>query len=45
MDDDRSLLLGQSVLKTHVLDGQRIYPYGFFARFEKRNALPLPIER
>ncbi len=44
VDDDRSLLLGQSVLKTHVLDGQRIYPYGFFARFEKRNALPLPIE-
>lgn len=43
LDDDRSLLLGQSVLKTHVLDGQRIYPYGFFARFEKRNGLPLPI--
>ncbi|MEA2489105.1 MAG: hypothetical protein QOH21_897 [Acidobacteriota bacterium] len=43
-DDGRSLLLGQSVLKTHVLDGQRIYPYGFFARFEKRNGLPLPIE-
>ena len=44
VDDDRSLLLGQSVLKTHVLGGQRIYPYGFFARFEKRNGLPLPIE-
>ncbi|MGZ5441588.1 MAG: hypothetical protein ACXW5U_04025 [Thermoanaerobaculia bacterium] len=44
VDDDRSLLLGQSVLKTHVLDGQRIYPYGFFARFEKRSGLPLPIE-
>jgi hypothetical protein len=43
-DDGRSLLLGQSVLKTHVLDGERIYPYGFFARFEKRNGLPLPIE-
>ena len=43
-DDDRSLLLGQSVLKTHVLHGQRIYPYGFFARFEKRNGLPLPLE-
>jgi hypothetical protein len=43
-DDDRALLLGQSVLKTHVLDGQRIYPYGFFARFEKRNGQPLPIE-
>ena len=44
VDDDRSLLLGQSVLKTHVLESQRIYPYGFFARFEKRNGLPLPIE-
>lgn len=43
-DDGRSLLLGQSVLKTHVLDNHRIYPYGFFARFEKRNGLPLPVE-
>jgi hypothetical protein len=43
-DDNRTLLLGQSVLKTHVLNGQRRYPYGFFARFEKRNGLPLPIE-
>jgi hypothetical protein len=43
-DDNRPLLLGQSVLKTHVLGGQRIYPYGFFARFETRNGLPLPIE-
>jgi hypothetical protein len=44
VDDDRSLLLGQSVLKTHVLNGARIYPYGFFARYERRNGLPLPIE-
>ncbi len=43
-DDSRALLLGQSVLKTHILGGTRIYPYGFFARFEKRNGLPLPIE-
>ena len=43
-DDDRTLLLGQSVLKTHVLEGERVYPYGFFAKFEKRNGLPLPIE-
>lgn len=41
-DDNRSLLLGQSVLKTHVLGSQRIYPYGFFARFEKK--MPLPID-
>lgn len=44
VDDQRALLLGQSVLKTHVLSGERIDPYGFFARFEKRNGLPLPIE-
>jgi hypothetical protein len=43
-DDGRSLLLGQSVLKTHVLDNRRVYPYGFFARFERRDGLPLPIE-
>lgn len=44
-DDDRSLLLGQSVLKTHVLDGVRRYPYGFFAKYEKKGGgLPLPIE-
>jgi hypothetical protein len=43
-DDNRTLLLGQSVLKTHVLDGERVYPYGFFARFEKKSGLPLPIE-
>lgn len=43
-DDMRPLLLGQSVLKTHILKGSRVYPYGFFARFEKGNGLPLPIE-
>lgn len=43
-DDDRALLLGQSVLKTHILDGERIYPYGFFSRRERHNGLPLPIE-
>jgi hypothetical protein len=44
VDDDRALLLGQSVLKTHVLDATRIDPYGFFAQFEHENGLPLPIE-
>ncbi|HEX6159034.1 MAG TPA: hypothetical protein VF111_02640 [Thermoanaerobaculia bacterium] len=43
-DDDRSLLLGQSVLKTHVLDGHRVYPYGFFAHIEKKTGLPLPFQ-
>ncbi len=43
-EDRRALLLGQSVLKTHILDGRRYDPCGFFARFEKRSRLPLPIE-
>lgn len=43
-DDARALLLGQSVLKTHIIDGERRYPYGFFAVYEKRDGLPLPIE-
>lgn len=30
-DDGRRLLLGQSVLKTHVLENRRFAPYGFFA--------------
>ena len=30
-DDERRLLLGQSVLKTHILDGHRRAPYGFLA--------------
>jgi hypothetical protein len=30
-DDGRLLLLGQCVLKTHVVDGRRYAPYGFFA--------------
>jgi hypothetical protein len=29
--DSAGLLMGQSVLKVHNLDGNRIYPYGFFA--------------
>ncbi|MEO6260153.1 MAG: hypothetical protein ABIP63_07360, partial [Thermoanaerobaculia bacterium] len=31
-DDDRLLLLGQSVVKTHVLHGKRFAPYGFLAK-------------
>jgi hypothetical protein len=30
-DDNRRLLLGQSVLKTHILEGRRRAPYGFLA--------------
>ncbi|MDP9194737.1 MAG: hypothetical protein M3P06_23825 [Acidobacteriota bacterium] len=31
VDDERRLLLGQSVLKTHILNGHRRAPYGFLA--------------
>ena len=31
--DDRSLLLGQSVLKIHAIDNQYFMPYGGFGRF------------
>lgn len=31
VDDERRLLLGQSVLKTHILEGHRRAPYGFLA--------------
>ncbi len=41
-DDGRRLLLGQSVLKTHVIEGTKFDPYGFFARVDRH--LPLPIE-
>jgi hypothetical protein len=30
-DDNRLLLLGQCVAKTHVIDGRRFAPYGFYA--------------
>ena len=41
-DDQRSMLMGQSVLKIHKVKGQRYAPYGFFGLFD--NDLPLPIE-
>ncbi|MEJ2640421.1 MAG: hypothetical protein P8010_12675, partial [Desulfosarcinaceae bacterium] len=40
-DDGRSLLMGQSVLKIHKVDGRRYAPYGFYGRIEK--GLPLPV--
>lgn len=41
-DDGRAMLMGQSVLKIHKLNGHRYSPYGFFGRFE--GELPLPVE-
>jgi hypothetical protein len=40
-DDGRGMLMGQSVLKIHKVDGRRYAPYGFFGRIEK--GLPLPV--
>ena len=41
-DDGRMMLMGQSALKIHKLDGRRYAPYGFFGVAE--NGLPLPVE-
>ena len=40
-DDDRALLMGQSVLRIHKLRGSRFYPYGYLAAFDGDFALPL----
>lgn len=40
-DDGRRLLMGQSVLRIHRLEGARFYPYGYFAHFEGDFALPV----
>jgi len=40
--DQRALLLGQAVLKTHIVGSRRIDPYGFFGRSDR--GFPLPIE-
>ena len=42
-DDGRVLLLGQAVLKTHVIDGRRFAPYGFLAN-SGRDDFPHAIE-
>jgi hypothetical protein len=39
--DSQPLLMGQSTLRTHKREGQRHYPYGYFASFDHR--LPMPI--
>lgn len=41
-DDRRTMLMGQSALKIHKVNGQRYAPYGFFGLFD--DDLPLPIE-
>jgi hypothetical protein len=40
-NDRRRLLMGQSVLKIHKLEGKRFYPYGYFGRFNGEFAVPV----
>jgi hypothetical protein len=40
-DDDRTLLMGQSVLKIHKAKGIRYAPYGYFGLFDAELALPV----
>ena len=40
-DDGRTLLMGQSVLKIHKIDGTRYAPYGYFGLFDDELALPV----
>ena len=43
IDDSRSVLMGQSVLKMHILNGVRHYPYGHYADIEEESEFALPI--
>ena len=40
-DDGQALLMGQSVLRIHRVDGSRFAPYGYFGLFEDDLALPV----
>src|SRR6185437_9877844 len=42
-DHPETLLLGQSVLKVHKLEGSRKYPYGYFANVNANDQFALPI--
>ena len=42
-DSPSTLLLGQSVLKVHEIDGNRKYPYGYFANVDPADQFALPI--
>lgn len=44
VDDSRTLLMGQSVLKMHILDDVRHYPYGHYADIEEGSEFALPID-
>ena len=42
--DSRALLMGQSVLKMHILNDVRHYPYGHYADIEEESEFALPID-
>lgn len=42
-DDDRTLLMGLAVMKTHAIGDEEYNPYGYFADFDDDN-FPYPIE-
>ena len=41
--DDDTLLMGQSVLKQHDIDGHHYVPYGYFAAFDPEDGFQLPL--
>jgi len=43
-DDNRKLLMGQSVLSVHHLDGNKYYPYGYFGTLDGDDGFVVPIE-
>lgn len=43
-DDERPLLMGQSVLKVHDVDSEQYVPYGFFALFDDEDGFQMPID-
>lgn len=44
-DDGRTLLMGQSVLKQHTIDGTKYDPYGFFSRIKNDGSgLQIPFD-
>jgi hypothetical protein len=42
--DSRPLLMGQVVLKTHMVDAEQFEPWGWFASFESGDGFQVPVE-
>ena len=43
-DDRRRLLMGQSMLSIHRLDGRKHYPYGYFGNVDADDGFVLPVD-